>query len=75
MSELSERDEQMLLLEHMQPRMSEGTRSRYARERFGLSATAYAQRLNWLLDQEAAVARFPVAVNRLRRKREIHRSL
>ncbi|MFV0428319.1 MAG: DUF3263 domain-containing protein [Arachnia sp.] len=38
-------------------------------ERFGMSATKYYQRLNVLLDQEAALAYRPLLVKRLRRLR------
>ncbi len=38
-------------------------------ERFGISATKYYQRLNLLLDSEAALAYRPLLVKRLRRLR------
>ena len=36
----------------------------------GLSATAYYQQLNALLDRQAALAHSPLLVNRLRRQRQ-----
>jgi len=40
------------------------------RERFGLSATRYYQRLNVLIDDVEALAYAPTLVNRLRRLRQ-----
>lgn len=51
-----------------------GPRERAIRERLGISPTAYFQRLNALLDDPRALRHAPVTVNRLRSKRERHRS-
>jgi len=47
-----------------------GPRERAIREGLGISATAYFQLLNALLDDPRAVRYAPVVVNRLRRERE-----
>lgn len=47
-----------------------GNKERVIRERFGLSANRYYQRLNRLLDQPEAMAEQPTLVNRLLRLRE-----
>jgi hypothetical protein len=47
-----------------------GTQEEEIRRRFGLSATAYFQRLNALLDRPEALEYDPVLVNRLLRLRE-----
>jgi len=68
MAELSEQDRAILALEAALPGLG-GEKERRAREELGLSATAYYQRLNALLDRAAALAVYPVVVNRLRRIR------
>lgn len=47
-----------------------GNKDRVIRERFGLSATRYYQRLNNLLDEPEALAQQPTLVNRLLRLRD-----
>lgn len=47
-----------------------GNKERVIRERFGLSAARYYQRLNRLLDQPEALAEQPTLVNRLLRLRD-----
>lgn len=47
-----------------------GNKERSIRERFGLSATRYYQRLNRLLDEPEALAQQPALVNRLLRLRD-----
>ena len=51
-----------------------GAREQAIRDRFGLSAITYAQWLNRLLDDRAALAADPVTVNRLRRIRDARAS-
>lgn len=46
-----------------------GAKEQEIRATFGTGATTYYQRLNALLDREAALAYDPVLVNRLRRRR------
>lgn len=50
-----------------------GNKERVIRERFGLSANRYYQRLNRLLDQPEAMAEQPTLVNRLLRLRDARR--
>jgi hypothetical protein len=69
MAELSEQDRAILELEAALPGLG-GEKERRAREELGLSATAYHQRLNALLDRAEALAEYPVLVNRLRRIRD-----
>ena len=66
--ELSEQDRAILELEASVDGRA-GDKERRAREELGLSATAYYQRLNALLDLEEALAAYPVLVSRLRRIR------
>lgn len=73
MRELTGQERAILLLEHLEPRMTEVRRMTLARDRFDMSVTRYCQVLNRLLDEPAALASFPVVVNRLRRMREIQR--
>ena len=47
-----------------------GRREQYIVTRFGASSTAYYQHLNRLLDSHAALAAYPVLINRLRRIRD-----
>ena len=51
-----------------------GAKERAIRERLGISPTRYYQLLNALLDDEGALARDPVTVNRLRRVRDARRA-
>lgn len=46
-----------------------GAKESAVRDRFGISATRYYQRLNTLIDQPAAQAHAPLLVKRLRRLR------
>lgn len=68
MAELSEQDRAILALE-AEAGGRGGHKERRAREELGLSATAYYQRLNALLDREEALAAYPALVSRLRRIR------
>lgn len=47
----------------------QGSKESTIREEFGISSTRYYQRLNQLLDSEAALAYNPMLVKRLRRMR------
>lgn len=49
-----------------------GAKDQAAYDRFGLNPTRYYQRLNVLIDEQAAVAHDPHTVNRLRRVRASH---
>lgn len=51
-----------------------GNKERGIRERFGLSANRYYQRLNRLLDEPEALAEQPTLVNRLLRLRDARRA-
>ncbi|WP_037732691.1 DUF3263 domain-containing protein [Streptomyces megasporus] len=71
---LSEQDEAVLAVErHGWP--GPGAKERAIRERLGISPTQYYQRLNALLDDPRALARDPVTINRLRRRRDARRDL
>lgn len=50
-------------------RHDDGAKDQAARDRFGLSAIGYYQRLNVLIDTRAALEHDPHTVNRLRRIR------
>jgi hypothetical protein len=52
----------------------DGRRDQAIHDRFGLSPTRYAQLLNRIIDEPAAIAWDPVLVNRLRRIRDDHRA-
>ncbi|MCC3284126.1 MULTISPECIES: DUF3263 domain-containing protein [Arthrobacter] len=67
-SPLSEREQQMLSLERSWWKYS-GAKEQAIRDLFGLSATAYYQILNALIDTEEALAHDPMLVKRLRRLR------
>jgi hypothetical protein len=67
-SRLSERDQQMLALERQWWKYA-GAKDQAIRQLFDLSATHYYQLLNALIDSEAALARDPMLVKRLRRLR------
>lgn len=47
-----------------------GAKEQEIRDRFDLSATAYYQRLNALIDREDALAHDPILIKRLRRLRD-----
>jgi hypothetical protein len=66
---LSERDILVLQIMKAHPR-SQGVRERVARERLGLTGTAFHQLANAIIDTEAALAHDPLLVNGLRRLRE-----
>ncbi|GAA2970402.1 hypothetical protein GCM10010519_02000 [Streptomyces lactacystinicus] len=74
---LSERDSALLDFEHRHwPRSTPaapGPKEAAIREELGISPTRYYQLLNGLLDSEAALARHPVMINRLRAVRESRR--
>lgn len=50
-----------------------GDKEALIRDRLGVSSPRYHQRLNELLDDQVAAARFPVLIGRLRRVREQRR--
>lgn len=74
---LSERDAAILDFEHRHwPKSTPaapGPKEAAVREELGISPTRYYQLLNSLLDCEAALARHPMIINRLRAVREIRR--
>lgn len=70
---MTDLDVAVLEAELARPGMTEGQRTTAALQ-LGLSSTRYAQRLNRLLDDPAAVETYPVLVNRLRRVRAARRS-
>ncbi|WP_030230626.1 DUF3263 domain-containing protein [Streptomyces sp. NRRL S-350] len=74
---LSGRDAALLDFEHGHwPRLAPaapGPKEAAIREELGISPTRYYQLLNGLLDSEAALARHPVMINRLRAVRERRR--
>lgn len=70
---LTDDDQQLLRFERDWYR-SAGAKEQAIRDAFGISATTYYARINWLLDDSAALAAEPVLVNRLRRLREQRRS-
>ncbi|WP_416370493.1 DUF3263 domain-containing protein [Streptomyces sp. PR69] len=70
---LSERDRAVLAMER-RSWPGPGAKERAIREQLGLSPVRYYQLLNALLDDERALARDPVTVNRLRRLRDSRRS-
>jgi hypothetical protein len=67
LTELTEQDRKILALAARDD-VGAGEMTNLIRE-MGLTEIRYYQRLNALLDTEAALAAFPVAVNRLRRLR------
>lgn len=69
MGDLTDHDRQLLDFAALTWRTA-GAREAAIRERFDLSATRYAQRVNALIDDPAALAYAPVTVNRLRRLRD-----
>jgi hypothetical protein len=62
-------EQRMLDLEREDWSISPGGKELAIRNRFGLSAIRYYQRVNQLIDNESALAYAPVTVNRLRRLR------
>jgi hypothetical protein len=66
--ELSELDEEILALAATPPRQPGEMDNRI--RKLGLGGTAFYARLNTLLDTEAALAAYPMVVNRLRRERD-----
>ena len=66
---LSARDREILAFERQAWRYA-GAKEQEIRELFGLTTTQYYQRLNRLLDTEAALAADPLLVKRLRRQRD-----
>ncbi|MFL0460317.1 DUF3263 domain-containing protein [Kytococcus sedentarius] len=66
---LSARDREILAFERQAWRYA-GAKEQEIRELFGLTTTQYYQRLNRLLDTEAALAVDPLLVKRLRRQRD-----
>nr|WP_155073475.1 DUF3263 domain-containing protein [Streptomyces taklimakanensis] len=69
---MSEEDEAVLAVER-RGWPTPGAKERAIRERLGMSPTRYYQVLNALLDDPRALARDPVTVNRLRRRRDEQR--
>jgi hypothetical protein len=67
-AELDDRDREMLAFERQWWRHA-GSKEQAIRERFGIAATRYYQRLNQLIDTEQALEFDPVVVGRLRRLR------
>jgi hypothetical protein len=62
--------EQRALLDfERRPFVGAGAKEQQIRTTFGIGATTYYQRLNALLESQAALAYDPVLVNRLRRVR------
>jgi hypothetical protein len=72
-SGLSERDLSVLAVER-RDWAGPGMKERAIREQLDMSPTRYYQLLNALLDDPRALARDPVTVNRLRRRREAQRA-
>ena len=72
MPELTDRDRQMLDFEGQWWKYA-GLKEQAIREKFDMSATRYAQCLNALLDNPAALAHDPMTVKRLRRIRAARR--
>ncbi|WP_326847490.1 DUF3263 domain-containing protein [Streptomyces kaniharaensis] len=74
---LSEHDSALLDFEHRHwPRSTPaapGPKEAAIRQELGISPTRYYQLLNGLMDSEAALARHPVMINRLRAVRESRR--
>jgi hypothetical protein len=67
-TELDDRERDMLVFERQWWRHA-GSKEQAIRERFGVAATRYYQRLNQLIDTEQALEFDPVVVGRLRRQR------
>ena len=71
MDELTDAERAVLDFER-RPFGDPGTKAQAIRATFGISTTSYYQRLNALLDRQAALGYDPVLVNRLRRLRAAH---
>jgi hypothetical protein len=71
--ELSEADRALLAFERQWYR-HQGAKEQAVRDEFGITAIAYYQRLNALLDRPAALCEYPLLVKRLRRLRESRRA-
>lgn len=69
LGDLTERDRAILALEAAWPRHG-GAKEEAIRAQLGMSAARYYQLLGLLIDSEAALARDPVLVRRLRRLRD-----
>lgn len=69
MSELSDTEREILAIARLAWRF-EGAKEQAIRDRLDMSATSFYQRLNALIETEAALAADPVTVNRLRRLRD-----
>lgn len=69
---LTNRDVQILDIARDLATIPDGTgrREQYIATTFGASSTAFYQHLNRLLDSQAALAAYPVLINRLRRIRD-----
>lgn len=70
MTDLTDTDRTLLVI-FGQPWAYSGLKESAVRESTGLSITQATQRVNALIDTEAALAEFPQTVNRLRRLREV----
>lgn len=68
-SELSDDDREILAIERLTWRFS-GAKEQAIRDRLGISAIQFYQRLNVLVDTEAALAHDPHTVKRVRSLRE-----
>lgn len=71
---LSDIDHQILAFEQQWWKFP-GAKEQAIRETFGLSATAFYQHLNVLMDESAAAEEFPLLVKRLHRLREERRRI
>ncbi|GAA3699930.1 hypothetical protein GCM10022377_11270 [Zhihengliuella alba] len=72
--ELSELEQRMLELEKRHFKHA-GAKDQVIREEFELSPTLYYQRLNVLIDTDAALAHDPMLIKRLRRLRTTRRRI
>lgn len=68
MTDLSDRDVEMLAMENLRWD-SRGAKEQMARRTFGLSMVAYHAALNQLIDRQEAMAHDPLLVKRLRKVR------
>lgn len=69
MPELTDADREMLAIERAWWAFP-GAKEQAIRDRLGMSATEFYQRLNALIETEAALAFDPLTTNRLRRLRD-----
>lgn len=75
-TELTDQDRAILAFERQWWKFA-GAKETRVRELFDLGMTRYYQRLNWIIDQPAALEHDPLVVRRLRRLREaraVHRA-